>query len=347
MSEQDIATLAKEVLEGDNVSLAKAISVIENREQGYRPLISHLHEHAGNGTIVGITGSPGAGKSTLVDRLITAYRDQGKSVGVLSIDPSSPYTGGAILGDRIRMTGHTTDTGVFVRSMSTRGSLGGLSNSTTDAAIALDAFGFDVVLIETVGAGQNEIDIVRTADLVVVLVPPSSGDDVQMLKAGILEIADVFVVNKADLAGAKQTFNDLTEMVQRTSHTETRTSSRQGTDQTVTDGQDVPPIVKTVATTGEGIQELLAVLSDRYEYLSETGQLDERVRQRYAETLRRLVREDLDQSVKENIDSHGGISELVEYIVDGEVDPYKLASELAGTVEAPEYGVHPVNDDST
>jgi len=206
--------LIEDLLAGKHRALARVISKIEDRSPGYRDLVAALHGHTGDAHVIGVTGSPGAGKSTLVDKLASAYRDQGLTVGVIAIDPSSPFTGGAVLGDRIRMASNAGDMDVFFRSMSARGRLGGLSTATADAVTALDAFGKDRVIVETVGAGQNEVDIVKTADTVVVLVPPGSGDDVQMLKAGILEIADVFVVNKADLEGADRTVRELREMLQ-------------------------------------------------------------------------------------------------------------------------------------
>src|SRR6056297_3048072 len=207
------AELVEGLLDGSHRALARVITRIENRATGHRAIVAALHEHTGGADVIGITGSPGAGKSTLVDKMAAAYRERGDTVGVIAVDPSSPYTGGAVLGDRIRMGSNVGDMDVFFRSMSARGSLGGLSTATTDAVKALDAFGKDKVIIETVGAGQNEVDIVRTADTVAVLVPPGSGDDVQMLKAGILEIADLFVVNKADLDGADRTVHELREMV--------------------------------------------------------------------------------------------------------------------------------------
>ena len=210
----DLDPLIADLLDGKHRALARTITKIENRSPGYRDLVSQLHAHTGEADVIGITGSPGAGKSTLVDKLAKTFRDDGLTVGVIAIDPASPFTGGAVLGDRIRMASNVGDMDVFFRSMSARGTLGGLSTATTDAVKALDAFGKDKIVIETVGAGQNEVDIVRTADTVAVLVPPGSGDDVQMLKAGILEIADLFVVNKADLDGADRTVRELREMLQ-------------------------------------------------------------------------------------------------------------------------------------
>lgn len=206
-------SLVSDLLAGDHRALARTITNIENRTAGYRELVSELHEHTGTADVIGVTGSPGAGKSTLVDKLTRQYRDDDLTVGVLAIDPSSPFTGGSVLGDRIRMGSTTGDMDVFVRSMSARGRLGGLSTATADAVKALDAFGKDKIIIETVGAGQNEIDIVKTADTVAVLVPPGTGDDIQMLKAGIFEIGDVFVVNKADLSGADRIVKELREMI--------------------------------------------------------------------------------------------------------------------------------------
>src|SRR6056297_619995 len=229
------AELVEDLLAGSHRALARVITRIENRAAGYRGIVAALHEHTGGADVIGITGAPGAGKSTLVDKLAAAYRERGDTVGVIAVDPSSPYTGGAVLGDRIRMGSNVGDMDVFFRSMSARGSLGGLSTATTDAVKALDAFGKDKIIIETVGAGQNEIDIVKSADTVAVLVPPSSGDDVQMLKAGILEIGDVFVVNKADLPGANKTVQELRQMLDMRDRAE---------------GDWDPEIVETVATDG-------------------------------------------------------------------------------------------------
>ncbi|HET7325123.1 MAG TPA: methylmalonyl Co-A mutase-associated GTPase MeaB, partial [Halococcus sp.] len=206
--------LLDRLLSGDHRALARAITNIENRAPGYRELVSSLYDYTGNAEVIGITGSPGAGKSTLVDKVAESYRKQGLTVGIIGIDPSSPFTGGAVLGDRIRMASNVGDMDVFFRSMSARGSLGGVSIATADAVKALDAFGKDRIIVETVGAGQNEVDIVKTTDTVTVLLQPGSGDDVQMLKAGILEIADVFVVNKADLDGADKTVQELSEMLE-------------------------------------------------------------------------------------------------------------------------------------
>ncbi|MFB6082756.1 MAG: methylmalonyl Co-A mutase-associated GTPase MeaB [Halorientalis sp.] len=347
-------SLVEDLLDGDHRALARTITKIEDRQPGYRDLVSELHQHTGHADVIGITGSPGAGKSTLVDKMAEEYRDRGLTVGVIAIDPSSPFTGGAVLGDRIRMASNAGDMDVFFRSMSARGSLGGLSTATTDAVKALDAFGKDKVIIETVGAGQNEVDIVRTADTVVVLVPPESGDDVQMLKAGILEIADLFVVNKADLDGANRTVQELREMIEMrrdelavaTGHhgavEKTDDGTGEAADPETTDdeaGDDTdapswtPPIVETVAKRGEGLDELLSTLDDHREYLVESGQLEAKARDRYAAEIRTLLREDTADLLAEEIEERGGLDQFVERVLDRETDPYAVADELLGPIE--------------
>jgi len=302
MSAEDPALVA-DLLEGDQRALARTISLVENRAPGYRELVAGLYRHAGDAHVVGVTGSPGAGKSTLTDRLVAAYRDREETVGVVAVDPSSPFSGGAVLGDRIRI-GAAADPGVFFRSMSARGTLGGLSTATTDAVKALDAFGKDKIIIETVGAGQNEIDIVKTADTVMVLVPPGSGDDVQMLKAGILEIADVFVVNKADLDGADHTVRELTAMLERRDH----------------EGWE-PRVVETVATEDTGTAAFVAALDDRREHLAAEGR-GRRARERYGAAIRALLREDADPLLERALDRQGGLDALAERVVAGETDPH-------------------------
>jgi len=381
----DPEALYERLLDGDHRALARTITAVENRSPGYRELVSRLYEHTGSASVLGVTGSPGSGKSTLVDKLALAYRERGETVGVIAVDPSSPYTGGAVLGDRIRMASNVGDMDVFVRSMSARGRLGGLSTATADAVKALDAFGKDRVIVETVGAGQNEIDIVRTADTVAVLVPPGSGDDVQTLKAGILEIADVFVVNKADKDGADRTVQELREMIalrddDRPSlvggaggHHGADTGGRQGHgnghghgdgdidarggdhdhaqgrgDQT-SDGSTggdgdgdgdagegsewTPRIVETVATRGEGVEELVETFDEHYAYLERTGRLEEQVRDRYAAEIRTLLREDAAGLLETEIERRGGVDALVDAVLADETDPYTLADEILTPVE--------------
>jgi len=337
MSEAAVDDLVTGVLDGEHRALARTITTIENQEPGYRDLVSALHAHTGDAEVVGVTGSPGAGKSTLVDKLAKRYRDAGLTVGVIAVDPSSPYTGGAVLGDRIRMASNVGDMDVFFRSMSARGQLGGLSTATGDAITALDAFGKDRIVVETVGAGQNEVDVVRTADTVVVLVQPGSGDDVQMLKAGILEIGDVFVVNKADMDGAATTVSDLREMLHLREGSTTGAAGHHGLglmadgDDDADDDEDWDPqVVETVATEGEGVDDLIGVLDDHYAHLHETGELARRERTRYAEKIRQLLRSDAAALLEAEIERRGGIDALVDEVQARESDPYTVADRIVG-----------------
>jgi LAO/AO transport system kinase len=356
-SESEGATddLAGAVLDGDQRALARAITRIENRAPGHRDLVAALSPHAGDAAVIGITGSPGAGKSTLVDRLALAYRDRGETVGVIAVDPSSPYTGGAVLGDRIRMGSTVGDMEVFVRSMSARGTPGGLATATGDAVTALDASGKDVVIVETVGAGQNEVDVVRTADTVVVLVQPGAGDDVQTLKAGILEIGDVFVVNKADLDGAAATVADLREMLSLRDgsapaevghHGATGAGAGGGANANASvdrpsaaghapaaDGEDAtegwePPVLETVATRGEGVEALCDALADHRAWLRSTGRLAERARRRHAAEIRRLLRADVTALLERDLERRGGVEGLADAVRRGETDPYTAVEGL-------------------
>jgi LAO/AO transport system kinase len=356
--------LVEALLAGEHRALARVITNIENRSPGYRDLVSRLHAHTGEADVIGITGSPGAGKSTLVDKLAKAYRDRGLTVGVIAVDPSSPYTGGAVLGDRIRMASNVGDMDVFFRSMSARGQLGGLSTATSDAVKALDAFGKDKVIIETVGAGQNEIDIVRTADTVTVLVQPGSGDDVQMLKAGILEIGDVFVVNKADMEGTNRTVAELEEMVHLRENPRASLDTghhghgggqqghgghhghgaSNGRNEEASSGEGhgdhgdhepdeddegwTPAIVETVATKGEGVDELVETLESHRDYLVESGLREEKARTRYAEEIRQLLRSDVNGLLEDELERRGGAAALARRVLARETDPYAVADDL-------------------
>ncbi len=323
-----IAELAEGVCSGNTRSLARAISTIENRRPGYRELVRRLHRNAADSVVVGITGSPGAGKSTLVDQLIGSYRAAEKTVGVVGIDPASPFSGGAILGDRIRLQSSLGDPGVFVRSMSTRGALGGLTPAIHDVITAYEAFGMDLILIETVGAGQNEIDIVRTADSVVVVLQPGSGDDVQMLKAGILEIADILVVNKADMPATDRTVSQLQEML----HLAADTSGEE-------DRWD-PPIVETIATKGDGISDLVSALERHIGHLHTTQTYDERRQRRFAAAITDVLRYDLEARVEAHLERTAGIEHHARRVARRETDPYTIVEELLAATERVEDLAH-------
>ena len=267
--------LAEGVRAGDYRSLAKAISLVERADPSAEKLLAELYASTGKARIVGITGSPGAGKSTLVAALAKFYRRQDKRIGIVAVDPTSPFSGGAILGDRIRMAELYTDRGVFIRSMATRGFMGGLAKATNDVVDLLDAAGFDIVLVETVGVGQDEVEVIRTVQTNVVVLVPGMGDDIQAIKAGIMEIGDVFVVNKADRPGADKTVTEVTMMMGLVEE----------------HGDWMPPIVKTVASRGEGIAELDDAIRKHFEYLSTSGELDRRNRERVRIRINTLLKE--------------------------------------------------------
>ena len=309
---EEIQTWVERIRAGDVRSLARAITAIENSTPEATALLKSLFPLSGKARIIGLTGSPGAGKSTLVDQLAREYRKQGKNLGIVAVDPTSPYTGGAILGDRIRMQAHHADGGIFIRSMATRGFLGGLARTTADVTTALDASGKDVVLVETVGVGQDEIDIVRLADVTVVILVPGMGDDVQSIKAGIMEIADIFVINKSDREGADRVEKEIRAMQSLS----------------IRSDQWTPSIVRTVASEGTGIAELASAIAEYEKHLDVSGlrlkKKQENWKQRLVEMLRESI---LTRLIGRKLEPEQ-LSKYAEEIAAHRRDPYTLVDEI-------------------
>jgi LAO/AO transport system kinase len=295
--------------------LARAISTVENREARSSELLKSLFPHTGHARILGMTGAPGAGKSTLVDQLAKHYRKENKTVGIIAVDPTSPYSGGAILGDRIRMQDHFADAGIYIRSMATRGSLGGLARATADVTTVLDASGRDLIMIETVGVGQDEVDIVRLADITVVILVPGMGDDVQTIKAGIMEIADIFVINKCDREGAERVEREIRAMQSLAVRSDNWT----------------PPIVKTVASEGQGIADLATTIGQYEAYLKKENLVLKRNVENWRERLVEMLRDAMLEKVRAEM-TDGEMGRYAAEIAEHKRDPYSLVEEIVGRV---------------
>lgn len=312
---KDIEKLARDALKGDKRSVARLLTVVENGLPEARDAIAILYPETGRAHIIGITGSPGVGKSTLIEKMIREIRKRDKTVGVVAVDPTSPFSGGAFLGDRVRMQSLSTDEGVFIRSMATRGSLGGVARATNDAVKILDASGMDFIIVETVGAGQSEVEVMRITETVVVMLSPGAGDDIQALKAGIMEIGDIFVVNKTDLENAQRVVVDVKNTLSMKVHEEGWRT----------------PVVKTVATTGEGVDELLETIIRHREHLKSRGASEQRKR-RVEDEVVSAIREKAADYIIESLRGSNQLAETIERVMNLEKDPYTAVDELLSTL---------------
>ena len=315
-----IPALVNRLRNGDTRALARAISLVENEAPEAPALLSACFPHSGRALRVGITGSPGAGKSTLVDRLAQHFRHADRTVGLLAVDPTSPFTGGALLGDRIRLREHASDPGFYARSMATRGALGGLALATADAALVLEASGKNVILIETVGVGQDEIEIARLADITIVVLVPGMGDDVQSLKAGVMEIADIFVVNKSDREGADRVEQEILSLQTLASDHPAHT----------------PPVIRTTATTGAGLEALATAIDKMQQWLLQENRLDARRAEHWQRRLDAMLRVELMRRARSNGFDATQLQSHAARIATGQQDPWQLVAQLTEKVFAPE-----------
>lgn len=306
--------LAQELIKGNHIAIARAISLAENNRTAAQEMMKKIFPQTGKSLVVGVTGSPGSGKSTLVDQMVVHLRKNGKKIGIIAVDPSSPFTGGAILGDRIRMMRHSTDPEVFIRSMAARGHLGGLAKATGEAIAILEAAGKDFILVETIGVGQDEVEVVKLADIVLVILIPGAGDEIQAFKAGIMEIADLFVLNKADSPGAEKTEKQLQAMLDLGFG-----------------GETVPPVVKTVATEGKGVKPLVTEIGKLVASKSQEF-IDSGKKRLISWMLRDIISDKIYQAVSQNI-PESEYESLIEKIYKREIDPYTVADKIVARLK--------------
>src|SRR5687767_7202823 len=328
---------------GKAAALARVVSIVENHRDGFEQILSSLHARTGRARRIGLTGPPGAGKSTITALLVKNFRDQGLKVGVIAVDPTSPFTGGALLGDRVRMESVALDPGVFIRSMATRGSLGGLAGTTREVADVLDAFGFDRLLIETVGVGQSELDVARTADSTLLVLVPESGDSIQTLKAGVMEVADVFVVNKADRPGADRLRNDVELMLGlRKGVSFGNVPAHHGVDvnrvnraraareaaAAASPSEWTPPVLSAIATKSEGITEIMTALERHFAYLQQSGTLRTRRRERLRERVMDVVERKVSERLWKDSRTKAWLEEQLPSVEEGTATPFAVADQL-------------------